>query len=131
MEINEYVLLTAPGSKLMPARHMGNGEFVRLKLPPVLQMPKGIELRPANAGQQCFLDALLDPEISLITCYGQARHGKDADGGGRRLFLTAQKDYNGMTVSRLVVAMGDTLGFLPGTLNEKNASLAAIDLRCV
>jgi len=35
------------------------------------------------------------------------------------LFLTNQKEYTGMTVSRPVVAMGDTLGFLPGTLEEK------------
>ncbi len=119
MEINEYVLLTAPGSKQMPARHTGDGRFVRLNVPQTLQMPKGIELRAANAGQLCFLDALLDPNISLITCYGQAGTGKTLMAVAAGLFLTGQKDYNGMTVSRPVVAMGDTLGFLPGTLNEK------------
>ena len=119
MEINEYVLLTATGSKQMPARHLSNGQFVRLNVPQTLQMPKGIELRAANAGQLCFLDALLDPEISLITCYGQAGTGKTLMAVAAGLFLTGQKDYNGMTVSRPVVAMGDTLGFLPGTLNEK------------
>lgn len=119
MEINEYVLLTAPGSKQMPARHLRDGHFIRLNVPQILQMPKGIELRPANAGQLCFLDALLDPEISLITCYGQAGTGKTLMAVAAGLYLTGQKDYNGMTVSRPVVAMGDTLGFLPGTLNEK------------
>lgn len=119
MEINEYVLLTVAENKLMPARHVGGGHFVRLNIPASLQMPKGIEMRPANAGQQCFLDALLDPEISLITCYGQAGTGKTLMAVAAGLYLTAQKEYNGMTVSRPVVAMGDTLGFLPGTLNEK------------
>ena len=119
IELNEYVLLTVDPHKLMPARHTGDGRFVRLNVPASLQMPRGIELRPANAGQQCFLDALLDPNISLITCYGQAGTGKTLLAVAAGLFLTAQKDFNGMTVSRPVVAMGDTLGFLPGTLNEK------------
>jgi len=119
LEINEYVLLAASEQKLMPARHMGGGHFQRLKVPTTLQMPRGIELRPANLGQLCFLDALLDPEISLITCYGQAGTGKTLTAVGAGLYLTGQKAYNGMTVSRPVVAMGDTLGFLPGTLEEK------------
>ncbi len=119
LEINEYVLLSASEQKLMPARHMGGGHFQRLRVPQTLQMPRGIELRPANLGQLCFLDALLDPSISLITCYGQAGTGKTLMAVAAGLFLTAQKEYNGMTVSRPVVAMGDTLGFLPGTLNEK------------
>ena len=119
LEINEYVLLAVDESKFLPARHMEDGHFIRLDLPPALQMPRGISLRPANPGQQCFLDALLDPEISLITCYGQAGTGKTLLAVAAGLFLTAQKEFNGMTVSRPVVAMGDTLGFLPGTLNEK------------
>jgi PhoH-like ATPase len=119
LEINEYVLLTASDQKLMPARHTGGGQFQRLQVPPALQMPRGIELKPANLGQLCFLDALLDPDISLITCYGQAGTGKTLTAVGAGLYLTGQKAYNGMTVSRPVVAMGDTLGFLPGSLEEK------------
>jgi len=119
LELNEYVLLAVDAHKLMPARHMGGGHFVRLNIPQSLQMPKGIELRPANPGQQCFLDALLDPEISLITCYGQAGTGKTLLAVAAGLFLTGQRTFNGMTVSRPVVSMGDTLGFLPGTLQEK------------
>jgi PhoH-like ATPase len=119
LEINEYVLLSASEQKLMPARHLGGGHFQRLKVPHGLQMPRGIELKAANLGQLCFLDALLDPSISLITCYGQAGTGKTLTAVGAGLYLTAQKEYIGMTVSRPVVAMGETLGFLPGTLNEK------------
>jgi PhoH-like ATPase len=119
LEINEYVLLTVEPGKLLPARHLGEGHFVRLEIPAALTMPRGIDLRPVNFGQQCFLDALLDPEISLITCFGQAGTGKTLLAVAAGLFLTVQKEFNGMTVSRPVVAMGDTLGFLPGTLNEK------------
>jgi PhoH-like ATPase len=119
METNQYVLLQAAEGKFMPARHLGQGNFVRLNIPPSLQIPHGIDLRPANPGQQCFLDALLDPEISLITCYGQAGTGKTLLAVAAGLYLTAQKEFSGLTVSRPVVAMGDTLGFLPGTLTEK------------
>jgi len=119
LNLDEYVLLSASEQKLMPARHLGGGYFQRLKVPPSLQMPRGIELKAANLGQLCFLDALLDPSISLITCYGQAGTGKTLMAVAAGLYLTSQKEYNGMTVSRPVVAMGDTLGFLPGTLTEK------------
>ena len=119
MQVNEYVLFQTASGKHLPARHTGGGVFARLNIPGSIQIPKGIELRPANPGQQCFLDALLDPSISLITCYGQAGTGKTLLAVAAGIFLTGRHDFNGMTVSRPVVAMGDTLGFLPGTLNEK------------
>ena len=119
LELNEYVLLTTPESKTMPARHLGGGRLVRLAIPNLLPMPSGVELVPANAGQQCFLDALLDPNISLVTCYGQAGTGKTLLAVAAGLFLTLNKEFSGLTVSRPIVAMGDTLGYLPGNLSEK------------
>ena len=117
--LNEYVLLAVDDTKLLPARHVGEGIFKRLTIPPALDIPKGITLKPANAGQQCLLDALLDPTISLVTCYGQAGTGKTLMAVAAGLYSIYGNLYNGMTVSRPVVAMGDTLGFLPGTLDEK------------
>lgn len=119
LAINEYVELVTEAGKSMPARHVGGGELIRLRVPPGLKMPGGIELHPANTGQLCFLDALLDPEISLVTCFGQAGTGKTLLAVAAGLHLIGDKVYSGMTVSRPVVAMGDTLGFLPGTLDEK------------
>lgn len=119
LELNEYILLQVSETKMLPARHRGDGVLVRLNIPQQLQIPKGIELRPANAGQQCFLDALLDPEISLVTCFGQAGTGKTLLAVAAGLHQLGRNEFNGLTVSRPVVAMGDTLGFLPGTLNEK------------
>jgi PhoH-like ATPase len=117
--LNEYVFLSASDNKLMPARHVGNGLCRRLNLPPALTNPRGIHLKPMNLGQQCLLDALLDPEIALVTCYGQAGTGKTLLAVAAGLHLFWSHVYGGLTVSRPVVAMGDTLGFLPGTLNEK------------
>jgi PhoH-like ATPase len=116
---NEYVFLSAGDHKMMPARHIGNGLCRRLNLPPTLINPHGVHLKPLNLGQQCLLDALLDPEIALVTCYGQAGTGKTLLAVAAGLHLFWSQIFSGMIVSRPVVAMGDTLGFLPGTLNEK------------
>ena len=117
--INEYVLLESSNRKTMPARFSAEGIFKKLRIPDHLHIPKGIELRPMNLGQQCFLDALLDPEIELVTCYGQAGTGKTLMAVAAGLHEVFNHVYGGVTVSRPVVAMGDTLGFLPGTLDEK------------
>ena len=117
--INEYVLLCAGDRKTMPARLFAEGRLKRLIVPEALHIPRGIDLRPVNLGQQCLLDALLDPAISLVTCYGPAGTGKTLLAVGAGLHSVFAKHYNGLTVSRPVIAMGDTLGFLPGSLEEK------------
>ncbi|MEI8340073.1 MAG: PhoH family protein [Verrucomicrobiota bacterium] len=119
LSLNEYVLLRAGERKTMPARLSHNGLFKRLQIPESLHIPRGIDLRPANLGQQCLIDALLDPSISLVTCYGQAGTGKTLLAVAAGLHSVFSKNFNGITISRPVVAMGDTLGFLPGSLEEK------------
>jgi PhoH-like ATPase len=119
LALNEYVLLRAGERKTMPARLAHNGVFKRLQIPESLHIPRGIDLRPANLGQQCLIDALLDPSISLVTCYGQAGTGKTLLAVAAGLHSVFSKNFNGITISRPVVAMGETLGFLPGSLEEK------------
>ncbi len=116
---NEYVLFQVSDKQTMPARHLGQGGFVRLQVPESIKIPKGQPIRPLNLGQQCLLDALLDPAISLVTCYGQAGTGKTLLAVAAGLSEVFHRHYDGLTISRPVVAMGETLGFLPGTLNEK------------
>jgi len=117
--LNEYVLLRADERKTMPARFHTGEKFKRIQVPEALHIPRGIDLHPANLGQQCLIDALLDPSVSLVTCYGQAGTGKTLLAVAAGLHSVFSKHYNGLTVSRPVVAMGDTLGFLPGSLEEK------------
>ena len=117
--VNEYVLLATCDRKTMPARFGPEGRFRRLATPDAVHIPRGINLRPANLGQQCFLDALLDPTVSLVSCYGPAGTGKTLLAVAAGLHAVFNKTYNGITVSRPVIAMGDTLGFLPGSLTEK------------
>lgn len=119
LSANEYVILFADERRSMPARYVADGCFQRLNIPPSLNIPRGVEFKPLNVGQQCFLDACLDPDISLITCYGMAGTGKTLAAVASGLAQVFSNQFTGLTVSRPVVAMGETLGFLPGDLNEK------------
>jgi PhoH-like ATPase len=116
---NEYVLLGAGERQTIPARLGASGEFVRLNLPDCLKIPDGQSLKPMNLGQRCLIDALLNPDISLVTCYGHAGTGKTLVAVAAGLHEMFNRKYNGLTVSRPVVAMGDQLGYLPGSLDEK------------
>ncbi len=118
-DINQYVLLEAGEKRTMPARHTQKGEFIRLQIPDALRNPKGVRLKPVNLGQHCLLDALLDPTISLVTCFGAAGTGKTLVAAAAGLHGIFERSYTGMTISRPVVPMGDSVGFLPGDLEEK------------
>ncbi len=117
--VNEYVLLGAGEKQTIPARFTAAGRFVRLNIPEVLKIPDGQSLKPLNLGQRCLIDALLNPEISLVTCYGHAGTGKTLVAVAAGLHEMFNRRYTGITVSRPVVAMGEQLGFLPGSLDEK------------
>lgn len=117
--LNQYVLLKAGEKQTMPARLDSEGTFVRLQIPEVLRIPDGHHLKPLNLGQKCLIDALLNPDISLVTCYGQAGTGKTLVAVAAGLHEMFNRRYNGLTISRPVVSMGDQLGFLPGSLDEK------------
>jgi len=119
LSLNEYVLLTASETKTMPARFGGESTLKRLNVPERIHIPRGLDIRPMNLGQQCFVDALLDPDISLVTCYGQAGTGKTLLAVAAGLNRVYESQYDGITISRPVVPMGESVGFLPGSLDEK------------
>jgi PhoH-like ATPase len=119
--LNEYLLLESAEGKTMPARYYGAGVVRRLRLPEFVKAPAGIPIRARNLEQQFFMDALLDESISLITCFGKA-------GTGKTLLSTAcalhqvcgeHSRYEGVAISRPVIALGKDIGFLPGSLEEK------------
>lgn len=119
LEVNEYVLLRAEDGHTMPARHRGDGELVRLQIPQFVRAMGGVPIKPRNLEQQYFLDALLDPTISLVTCYGRAGTGKTILSITAGLHEITQQHYDGLSITRPVVPMGREIGFLPGDLNEK------------
>lgn len=119
LAINEYVLLSAGEKNSMPARFSVNGEFVRLHIPESLRIMQGRTIKSMNLGQACLLDALMNPEITLVTCYGQAGTGKTLLACAAGLSQVMANIYTGLTVSRPIVAMGQGIGFLPGSLQDK------------
>jgi PhoH-like ATPase len=119
--LNEYVLLRSDEGKTMPARYYGDGLVRRLKLPDFVKAPGGIPIRARNLEQQFFMDALLDDSIHMLTCFGKAGTGKTLLSIACALHQTHddQSRYDGVSISRPVIALGKDIGFLPGTLEEK------------
>lgn len=119
--VNEYLLLRSDEGKTMPARYYGERSVRRLRIPEYVKASGGIPIRPRNLEQQFFMDALLDESISLITCFGKAGTGKTLISTACALQQTQddQSRYDGVSISRPVIALGKDIGFLPGTLDEK------------
>jgi PhoH-like ATPase len=119
--LNEYVLLRSDEGKTMPARYFGDGVVRRLKIPDYVKAPGGIPIRARNLEQQFFMDALLDDSIAMLTCYGKAGTGKTLLSTACALHQTYEDNsrYDGVSISRPVIALGKDIGFLPGSLEEK------------
>ena len=129
--MNEYVMFTSD-SWTEPARHVGEGAFVPLGLyrefmssdsgaRKGLQMPRGMRVIPKNFEQWIFLDALLNPEIRLVTCFGRAGTGKTflSIAAALSQVLSDFSPYKKLYVSRPVVQIGKDIGALPGSKEEK------------
>jgi PhoH-like ATPase len=121
LQLNEYVLLRSHEGKTMPARYHGDRVVRRLRIPEYVKAQGGIPIRARNLEQQFFMDALLDDSISLITCFGKAGTGKTLISTVCALQQTQDENskYDGVSISRPVIALGKDIGFLPGTLDEK------------
>jgi len=119
--LNEYLLLRSSEGKTMPARYFGDRIVRRLKVPDFVKAPGGIPIRARNLEQQFFMDALLDDSIAMLTCYGKAGTGKTLLSTACALHQTHDDHsrYDGVSISRPVIALGKDIGFLPGSLEEK------------
>jgi PhoH-like ATPase len=99
-----------------------NEEFTVLKLVTDYQSGKnsvwGIQAR--NREQNFALNLLVDPEIDFVTLMGIAGTGKTLLTLAAGLSQTLDgKMYNEVIVTRATVSIGEDIGFLPGTEEEK------------
>ena len=121
LQLNDYVLLKTPEGKTMPGRYFGTGIIRRLRIPDHVQAPGGVPIRSRNLEQQFFMDALLDDTLSLVTCYGKAGTGKTLLSIACALQQVREENsrFDGVSISRPIIALGKDIGFLPGSLEEK------------
>ncbi|MBT9098822.1 PhoH family protein [Methylovulum psychrotolerans] len=75
-----------------------------------------------NREQNFALNVLLDPEIDFVTLLGTAGTGKTLIALAAGLTMTLEKKiYNEIIMTRETVPIGEDIGFLPGTEEEKMA----------
>ena len=73
-----------------------------------------------NREQNFALNALMDPEIDFVTLLGQAGTGKTLMTLAASLMQTLEfKTYSEIIITRVTVPVGEDIGFLPGTEEEK------------
>ena len=73
-----------------------------------------------NREQNFALNLLLDPEVDFVTLSGQAGTGKTllALAAGLQQVLVERR-YNEIIITRVTVPVGEDIGYLPGTEEEK------------
>lgn len=111
---NECVLLVGnDGKGIAPGRRIRDQiKLIRDR------NPWGLELR--NKEQLFATELLLDPNIPLITLIGKAGTGKTLVSLACGLELTLEKRLTSkMVIYRPIQPMGNDIGFLPGSLEEK------------
>src|SRR6201994_320712 len=82
-----------------------------------------------NREQNFALNLLMNPEIDFVTLLGQAGTGKTLLTLAAGLMLTLEfKIYTEIIVTRVTVPVGEDIGFLPGTEEEKMSPwMGAVD----
>ena len=111
---NEYFVLKNGGST------SGLAKFIDGEFRSIIMCDDIWGLKPKSKEQRFALDALLDEDVRLATLMGPA-------GGGKTLLAVAAglqqvletKRYKKLIVSRPIMPMGNDIGYLPGTKEEK------------
>ena len=113
-----YVLVSGGVGHPIPARICGTS-LRRLNIPKSYGGRHGTEIRPRNLEQTCFYDALLDPQIQIVTAAARAGTGKTLLSVNAGLMHLDEGTYHKICVARATVGIGKDLGALPGGIEEK------------
>ncbi len=120
LSINEFVS-TSDGDFAAQVKTIENGRAALVTLKDYMQ-PKnnvwGINAR--NLEQSMALNLLMDPEIDFVTLLGHAGTGKTLLTLAAALTQTLDaRRFSEIIFTRATVSVGDEIGFLPGTEEEK------------
>jgi PhoH-like ATPase len=114
LPINSYIILK---SEIREASGVGffDGEVLQK-----VRVESVFGIKPKNVAQTCALHALMQTEAPLVTMQGRAGSGKTllALAAGLELVLE-QKKFDKVVVIRPPIPVGQGIGFLPGTAEEK------------
>lgn len=83
----------------------------------VILVHRGTAVRPKTAGQKAYVDAIRSHTITFAI--GPAGTGKTYLAMALALSALKRREVGRIVLSRPVVEAGESLGFLPGTLDEK------------
>jgi len=116
LPINSYGFFNC--KKQYPWRYIGFGRFKPVA-PGRIQVPNGMKLVSKNVEQAFFLDALLDPNVHLVTASGPAGTGKTLLAMAAALQMVGEGIYTGISISKAIESVGKANGYLPGSIEEK------------
>ncbi|MCK5633195.1 PhoH family protein [bacterium] len=114
---NEFILVESNNNPFNHSvfRYLGFKKFKKVD-DPIFAWP----MQARNPQQLMALDLLLDPEVQLITLFGQAGTGKTFLALLAGLHQSLINDeYSKMLISRPVIPLGKDIGYLPGDIHEK------------
>lgn len=111
---NEYIIIENTDDGSIKEMRYDGSKFVSLKLPP----SKFIKAK--NSLQRCALDALLNPDISIVAVLGGYGSGKTHLAMQMALYAVKEKGVQSKILGiREPWGEGREIGFLPGTMEEK------------
>jgi PhoH-like ATPase len=122
MLVNQFVFLeneTSPFYAVV-AEHSGNTAMLRTLTDYTHQKNAIWGITARNREQNFVLNLLMNPEIDFVTLLGQAGTGKTLLTLAAGLMQTLEKKlYTEIIITRVTVPVGEDIGFLPGTEEEK------------
>jgi len=114
---NELVIMTAGQQSAVGCVYREGSDLV---LRPFAKQTFNYRIKPKNVEQEFALHLLMDPKVELVTLAGPAGTGKTLLALMAGMELVVNKGaFSRMLVARPLVPMGNDIGFLPGSIDEK------------
>jgi PhoH-like ATPase len=118
---NEFVYLESDRPFHAQVKELDGGTAILMTLRDYASQRQNVwGITARNREQNFALNALMDPHIDFVTLLGQAGTGKTLLTLAAGLMQTLEhKTYTDIIMTRVTVPVGEDIGFLPGTEEEK------------